>query len=111
MDDGGISITGLTIGGAALTAIGGMVGAWIKARMGRTEITPQPLEVREVKGLVTTEACREWRDTVQACHSNLFARVSHCEQRIAAVEASLQGIQATVARMDSKLDTIIGRLA
>ena len=32
MDDGGISLTGLTIGGTALTAIGGILGAWIKAR-------------------------------------------------------------------------------
>ena len=109
MDDG-ISITGLTIGGAALTAIGGVVGAWIKARMGRTEITPQPLEVRKVKGLVTTEACREWRDTNAADHSNLFARVSSAEQRIAAAEAALHAMGERLASMDGKLDTIIRRL-
>lgn len=110
MDDGGISITGLTVGGAAIASIGGLVGAWIKARMGRTEITPQPLDVREVKGLVSTDACREWRESVQSGHSNLFARMSSCEQRIAAVEAGFRGLQDTVGRMDTKLDHIIGRL-
>ena len=111
MDAGGISITGLTVGGAAIASIGGLVGAWIKARMGRTEITPQPLDVREVKGLVSTDACREWRESVQSGHSNLFARMSSCEQRIAAVEAGMQSIQTIVGRMDAKLDTIIGRIA
>ena len=110
MDESGISITGLTVGGAAIASIGGLVGAWIKARMGRTEITPQPLDVREVKGLVAADACREWRDTVQSCHANLFARMSSCEQRIAAVEACFRGLQDTVGRMDTKLDHIIGRL-
>ena len=56
MDDGGISVTGLTIGGAALTTIGGLVGAWLKARHGRTEITPQPLEVREAPARDNREA-------------------------------------------------------
>jgi len=106
----GISITGLTIGGAALAAIGGMVGAIIKARYGRVAITPQPLDVREVKGLVAADVCREYRDTVQACHSNLIARMSSAEQRIAAAEAAMHAMDDRLRSMDTKLDTIIGRL-
>lgn len=111
MDNGGISITGLTIGGAALTAIGGMVGAWIKARMGRTEITPQPLEVRAAPEIVGRAMCAEYRAGNSSDHSNLFARMSSAEQRIAAAEAALHAMAERLASMDSKLDTIIGRLA
>lgn len=111
MDDGGISITGLTIGGAALTAIGGMVGAWIRARMGRTEITPQPLEV-EVKptmDLVEKASCSEYRDAIADCHSNLFARMSSAEQRIAAAEAALHALDDHLKSMDNKLDVLLQR--
>ena len=106
----GISITGLTIGGAALTAIGGVVGAWIKARMGRTEITPQPLEVRPSRDLIDRSICTEYRAVNAADHSNLFARVSSAEQRIAAAEAALHAMGERLASMDGKLDTIIRRL-
>lgn len=106
----GISITGLTIGGAALTAIGGMIGAWIRARHGRTEIVPRPLDVRQVDGGITIDACREHRSGIITAQSNIFSRISICEQRIAAVEEGLRGLGAIVARMDAKLDTILGRL-
>ena len=109
MEDG-ISITGLTIGGAALTAIGGMVGAWIRARMSRTEITPQPLEVRATRDLIDRSACGEYRAVNAADHSNLFARVSSAEQRIAAAEAALHAMNERLASMDGKLDTIIRRM-
>ena len=108
--ESGISITGLTIGGATLTAIGGMVGAWIKARMGRTEITPQPLEVRAARNLIDKETCAEYRASNAECHSNLFARMSSAEQRLAAAEAAQHAMSERLTSMDGKLDTIIGRL-
>ena len=109
MDNGGISITGLTVGGAALTAIGGMVGAWIRARMGRTEITPQPLEVRAAPNLIDRTACGEYRAINAADHSNLFARVSSAEQRIAAAEAALHALDDHLKSMDNKLDVLLQR--
>ena len=111
MDDGGLSITGLTVGGAALTAIGGMVGAWIRARYGRHEITPQPLEVRAAPNLIDRSSCNEFRAVNAADHSNLFARMSSAEQRIAAAEAALHAMTEWLASMDSKLDKIIGGLS
>lgn len=39
----------LAIGGTAVTAIAGIVGAWIKARYGRTTVEPDPLNVRNEK--------------------------------------------------------------
>lgn len=109
MDNGGISITGLTIGGTALTVIGGMVGAWIRARHGRTEITPQPLEVKPTKDLVEKASCSEYRIADAACHSNLFARMSSAEQRIAAAEAALHALDDHLKSMDNKLDVLLQR--
>ena len=102
MDDGGISITGLTIGGATLTAIGGIVGAWLRTRYGRTEITPQPLEVRGA----AEYACRRENDSD---HSNLFARVSEHDKDIAYLKATAASTCQQLDRMDKKLDTLLMR--
>lgn len=100
--DSGISITGLAISGTALTAIGGMIGAWLRARYGRTEITPQPLEVRSVLDH-TVEQLRQNRDD----HSNIFSRLSESEKRIASLEAYQKSQGEQLRRMDDKLDRIL----
>ncbi len=48
----------LVIGGGAVGAICGVVGAWIKARYGRTEITPNPLPVDEQDKFITRGECK-----------------------------------------------------
>jgi hypothetical protein len=106
MSDGGISITGLTIGGAALTAIGGMVGAWIRSRYGRTEIRPQPLEVRDATNRALTDHVQDNRSD----HSNIFSRLSSVEQRVAAVESSYKAQELRLTSIDGKLDKILERV-
>lgn len=106
MDDGGISLTGLTIGGAALTAIGGVVGAWIKMRYGRTEITPQPLAVREERSVAARELCEERHTTINGQMRELFMRINLAERSL----AELKALQTQVKSMDVKLDTIIKKL-
>lgn len=110
MEDG-ISLTGLTIGGAALTAIGGMVGAWVKARFGRTEITPQPLEVRAAPGTVSEKVCDDVRSANQADHGNIFARLSLHDREIAELKAQRVELDARLKSMDVKLDILIKRRA
>lgn len=87
----GISITGLTIGGAALTAIGGLLGAVIRARMGRTEITPQPLEVRQTEKYVTCAQCAEHRQSIG--------------NRIDAVAPQLSALSKKLDEIDAKAET------
>lgn len=106
MSDAGISITGLTIGGAALTAIGGMVGAWLRARYGRTEITPQPLPVRDE----TDRALQEHMEHNRGDHSNMFSRISNTEQRISALEAQAVAQGRQLERIDHKLDRVLEKL-
>ena len=74
----------LTVGGAAVSAVAGVVGAWIKARYGKTEV-PQPLVTERVGPYVT---CGE------------------CKQRRAAIGKRIDGIEATSGAILRKLDEI-----
>ena len=62
MEVDGIS---LTMGGAAVSAVAGLAGAWIKARYGKTSI-PQPMETREADKFVTCDQCAEHRKAINA---------------------------------------------
>lgn len=76
----------LTIGGAALTTIGGVAGAWIKAwtaRHQKTEIAPLPLSVEQT-------GYQAGQKKNEADHSDLFGRI-----RI--LEAEMAGVKATIA--------------
>ena len=53
------------MGGAAVSAVAGVVGAWIKARYGKTTV-PQPLETREEPRFVTCDQCAEHRKAINA---------------------------------------------
>ena len=55
----------LTMGGAAVSAIAGLAGAWIKAKYGKTTV-PQPLETREEPRFVTCDQCAEHRKAINA---------------------------------------------
>lgn len=101
MDDGGISVTGLTIGGAALTTIGGLVGAWLKARHSRTEITPQPLEVRESPAYVRCEDCIERHRVLDKRHGDLEQEV-RADRR--ALHDSLGAIRSAIVEGDRKAE-------
>lgn len=101
MDDGGISVTGLTVGGAALTTLGGLVGAWLKARHGRTEITPQPLEVRESERYVRCEDCIRRHAEVDKRHGDLEQEARADRRGLA---EALGGIRAAIVEGDRKAE-------
>lgn len=102
MDDGGITLTGLTIGGAALTTIGGLVGAYIKARHSRTQIEPQPLPVQPIPSL-----CEERHRKLDGQIDCLFAAIN--QQR--ATAGRVESIEKRVESMDGKLDIILSEWA
>lgn len=107
MDDAGFTLTGLAISGTALTAIGGVVGAWIRARYNTTTIKPQPLTVREEKGPVPRELDDERHKKLDGQVDLLFASMH--QQRTTA--GKVEAIEKQVESMDRKLDTIITQLA
>ena len=77
----------LTVGGAAVSAVAGVVGAWIKAKYGKPVVppVPQPLETERVGPYVT---CGE------------------CKQHRAAIGKRIDGIEATSGAILRKLDEI-----
>ena len=56
----------LTMGGAAVSAIAGVVGAWIKAKYGKPVVppVPQPLETERVGPFVTCGECKQHRAAI-----------------------------------------------
>ena len=48
----------LVVGGGAVSALAGLAGAWIKARYGKTEVTPTPLPVDEQDKFITRGECK-----------------------------------------------------
>jgi len=53
----------LTMGGAAVTALAGVAGAYIKAKFGKTKI-PQPMETTKVGPFVTCGECKQHREAI-----------------------------------------------
>ncbi len=99
----------LTMGGAAVTAIAGVAGAYIKAKFGKTQI-PQPLETREKPRFVTCDQCAEHRKAINAriddigpALGRVFKKLDENDKR--AEERSIQ----THRRLDPLVEEI-GRL-
>ena len=107
MDDGGITLTGLTIGGAALTTLGGLVGAWIKARYARTTNIPQPLDVRPSPEAYNPRLCSERHRILEDQVTMLFAGINAHK----VLGGKVESLETQVHSMDGKLDTIITQLA
>ena len=99
----------LTAGGATVSAIAGVFGAWIKARYGKTTV-PQPLETREEPRFVTCDQCAEHRKAINAriddigpALGRVFKKLDENDKR--AEERSIQ----THRRLDPLVEEI-GRL-
>jgi len=91
----------LTISAAALTTIGGIIGAVIQALRNRRVIEPQPLEVRQVTDVMDGRLKRV-EDQVEA----IWGIVRKSEVDI----AGLKEMRQQVNSMDSKLDRIVSKL-
>ena len=84
MEVDGIS---LTMGGAAVTALAGVAGAFIKAKWGKTSI-PQPMETSQVGPFVTCGECKQHRaaigkriDTIETTSHAILAKLDEIDTR------------------------------
>ncbi len=90
----------LTMGGAAVSAIAGIAGAWIKARYGRTSI-PQPLETREAEKFVTCGQCAEHRKAINARIDDIGPALGRVFKKLDENDKKAEGrAQATHRRLD-----------
>ena len=122
----------LALGGGAVTAIAGVVGAYIKAKFGKTEI-PQPMETQQVGPFVTCGECKQHRaaigkriDTIETStrtiinkldeidtraeqrSENLHRRLDPIIEKVAANSAQIKMIDTTI-RDAAKAATIGGK--
>ena len=129
MEVDGIS---LTMGGAAVSAIAGVAGAFIKAKWGKTSI-PQPMETSQVGPFVTCGECKQHRaaigkriDTIETStrtilqkldeidtraevrSENLHRRLDPVIEKVAANSAKIEAFEYTV-REAAKAATIGGK--
>ena len=101
----------LTIGGAALTTIGGIIGAWIKAwasRNQRTELTPSPLSI-ELKDQFVSR--REFDQHCQSCDSAMKAHISDNERNFEALYTQMRADGKLTAKISGCLEAIQGDLS
>ena len=104
----------LAIGGGAVTAIAGVVGAYIKAKFGKTEI-PQPMETQQVGPFVTCGECKQHRaaigkrvGTIEDSTRTIINRLedidNRAEQRSENLHRRLDPIIEKVAANSSKVE-------
>ena len=106
----------LAVGGGAVTAIAGVVGAWIKAKFGKTQI-PQPMETQQVGPFVTCGECKQHRaaigkriDTIETSTRTIINKLdeidTRAEQRSENLHRRLDPIIEKVAANSAKVDMI-----
>ena len=104
----------LAIGGGAVTAIAGVVGAYIKAKFGKTEI-PQPMETQQVGPFVTCGECKQHRaaigkriDTIEDSTRTIINKLddidNRAEQRSENLHRRLDPIIEKVAANSAKVE-------
>lgn len=104
----------LAIGGGAVSAIAGVVGAWIKAKFGKTTI-PQPMETSQVGPFVTCGECKQHRaaigkriDTIETSTRTIINKLdeidTRAEQRSENLHRRLDPIIEKVAANSAKVE-------
>ena len=104
----------LTMGGAAVTAVAGVVGAYIKAKFGKTDI-PQPMETQQVGPFVTCGECKQHRaaigkriDTIETSTRTIINKLdeidTRAEQRSENLHRRLDPIIEKVAANSAKVE-------
>ncbi len=95
----------LAIGGGAVTAIAGVVGAWIKARFGKTRVEPTPLPVTTEKTpkYVTVQEFNKHCEDNMRDHENLFGRLNRNDMVTSEINGKLTGIKEDLTLIKTKL--------
>ena len=95
----------LAIGGGAVTAIAGVIGAWIRARFSKTTVEPTPLPVTTEKTpkYVTVQEFNKHVEDNARDHENLFGRLNANDKLTSKLEGILEGIREDLSAIKNKL--------
>ena len=100
MDADGIQ---LLVGGGAIGALAPLASAWIKARFSKTQIAPQPLEVKGAPQFVTKEEFEKHAAANARDHENLFSRLNRNDRETSEIKGMLVGIRDDISAIKGKL--------
>ena len=100
MTEDGIS---LGIGGAAVGAICGVVGAWIKARFAKMRVEPDPLRVEKAEKPVSRKEFEDHVAEDKLAHENLYARMNRNDRETSEIKGLLHGIREDIGLIKAKL--------
>ena len=95
----------LAIGGGAVTAIAGVIGAWIRARFSKTTVEPTPLPVTTEKTpkYVTVQEFNKHVEDNARDHENIFARMNRNDILTSEINGKLAGIKDDLTLIKQKL--------
>ena len=95
----------LAIGGGAVTAIAGVIGAWIRARFSKTTVEPTPLPVTTEKTpkYVTVQEFNKHVEDNARDHENMFARMNRNDILTSEINGKLAGIKDDLTLIKQKL--------
>ena len=111
----------LTMGGAAVSAIAGVGGAWGKARYGKTEVTPTPLPVAEQDKFITRGECKrlmcahdtaisELRSDIKTGNINILHKLEamdrKSEERAVAAHGRIEPLVKEIAKNIGQVELI-----
>ena len=93
------------MGGAAVSAIAGVAGAWIRARYGKTQVEPTPLPVTTEKTpkYVTVQEFNKHVEDNARDHENLFGRMNRNDRETSELKGILTGIREDLSAIKHKL--------
>lgn len=94
---------GLVLSGAAVAKIADALSKMWAARHQRTEIAPQPLEVRGAPDYVTREEFRKHADDNARDHENMFSRLNRNDRETSEMSGTLKAIREDVTLIKNKL--------
>ena len=93
----------LTLGGTTLALLAKEGFAWLRARRQKTEIAPDPLNVRKEDKYVTRgEFNRHVEDNARD-HENMFARLNANDKLTSKLEGILVGMSEDLSAIKNKL--------
>ena len=95
----------LAIGGGAVTAIAGVVGAWIRARFGKTRVEPTPLPVttERTPKYVTVQEFNKHVEDNNRDHENLFGRMNRNDRETSELKGILTSMRDDLSAIKNKL--------
>lgn len=88
----------LWVGGSALVAIAGLIGAWIKARFSRQP--PQPFEI-------SSSTYDNLVDDNTRDHEAIFTRLNIVEKAVARHDGLIERVVPQLDRIENKVDRIV----